>query len=147
MDPLSIASSIAGIAAASFQLAIGLDALRSKFRDANVTITSLASQCRTIKTGLEQLQGLILRNRTVRDRADIVTTLDTTLTGCVVVLSCLEGTVEKLHTAEIGSKRSIISKWRSKTSIVWNEAEMKGYLSLLQGQQSAVSFLVQLLQM
>jgi hypothetical protein len=44
-------------------------------------------------------------------------------------------------------RRGLFSRWKNKTRIVWNEGEMRSYLSLLHGQQSAVAFLVQVLHM
>ncbi|KAJ5980395.1 hypothetical protein N7481_007693 [Penicillium waksmanii] len=147
MDPLSIAASIAGIVGVCLQAAGSLDALRSKFQHAQVTITALASQCRAIKTGLSRLQMVTVQNHAIRNQDDIIHTMDTTLTGCMVVLSCFDNTLEKLCKAGTGAKRSLITRWRNKARVVWNEDEMKGYISLLQGQQSSVAFLVQLLQM
>ncbi|KAH6843163.1 hypothetical protein B0I37DRAFT_383878 [Chaetomium sp. MPI-CAGE-AT-0009] len=150
MDPLSVTASIAGIAGVCIQAGRFLDTLRSKFQNAHVTITALSSQCRAIKTGLSQLQTLILQNHMIRDRPDIALTLDTTLTGCLVVLTCFEDSLDKLcDTAALmeSRRKSLARKWWSRTRIVWNEGEMKGYLSLLQGQQSAVAFLVQILHM
>ena len=142
MDPLSIVSAVTGIAAVSMRTAMGLESLHGRCQNAHLTITAFSSQCTAIKTGLHQLHGLILRNKMIRERVDVVMNLDTTLTGCNVVLSCLESTVDKLCAADAGPTPSIISRWRNKASIVWNEAEMKGYLSLLQGQQVAVGFLI-----
>ncbi|CAP64600.1 uncharacterized protein PODANS_5_8750 [Podospora anserina S mat+] len=149
MDPLSITASIAGITGICLQAARALDTLHTKFQNAQVTITALSSQCAAIKTGLSQLQTLILQNHTVRGQADVVHTLDTTLTGCLVVLTCFEDSLEKLcdATALMESRRSLVRTWWTKARIVRNEGEMKGYLSLLQGQQSAIAFLVQVLHM
>ncbi|KAK3897213.1 hypothetical protein C8A05DRAFT_48084 [Staphylotrichum tortipilum] len=128
MDPLSVTASIAGIVGVCVQAAHSLDTLRSKFQNVHITITALSSQCRAIKTGLSQLQTLILQNHTIRDRSDVMLTLDTTLTGCLVVLSCFEDSLE-----QTGRRR--------------DADRMKDYLSLLQGQQSAIAFLVQVLHM
>ncbi|KAH6623241.1 hypothetical protein F5144DRAFT_595451 [Chaetomium tenue] len=149
MDPLSVTASIAGIAGVCVQAGRFLDTLRTKFQNAHVTITALSSQCRAIKAGLSQLQTLVLQNHTIRDRPDVIVTLDTTLTGCLVVLTCFEDSLDKLcdEAALMESRRSLARKLWSRSRIVWNESEMKGYLSLLQGQQSAVAFLVQILHM
>ncbi|KAK3303053.1 uncharacterized protein B0T15DRAFT_576483 [Chaetomium strumarium] len=149
MDPLSLTASIAGIASFCLQAAVSLDRLSSKFQNASVTITALASQCRAIKTGLSELQTLILQNHSIHSRPDIITTLDSTLTSCLVVLTCFDEMLNKLQAADMqaGAGRSLMSKWKAKARIVWNEDEMKSYLSLLQGQQSAVAFLVQILHM
>ncbi|KAK0726746.1 hypothetical protein B0T26DRAFT_691595 [Lasiosphaeria miniovina] len=149
MDPLSVTASIAGIAGVCIQAASLLDTLRSKIQNAHITITALSSQCRAIKTGLSQLQTLILQNHAIRDQPDVILTLDTTLTGCLVVLTCFEDLLDKLcdRAVLMGSRRSLARMWWSRTRIAWNESEMKDYLSLLQGQQSAVAFLVQVLHM
>ena len=147
MDPISAAASIVGIASVCLQAATKLDALRSRFKHAHITIVCLSSQCRAIKAGLSQLEILVRENQPLRSRADLVATFDTTLTGCLVVLSCLEGTVGKLGSAEGHSNRSCVRRLRNKANIAWNEDEMKGYLLHLHGQQSALSFLIQTLQM
>ena len=147
MDPLSIAASITGIVSACLRAATGLDAVRIKFKYAHLTITALVSQCRAINAGLSRLESLLRESRTIRDRPDLMSTFDLTLSGCHAVLFCLESTIDKLRAADVAPGRSRIRKWRNRASIVWNEDEMKRYFVLLQGQQSAVSFLIQLLQM
>jgi hypothetical protein len=143
MDPVSLTASIAGIVGFCLQAAVSLDALRSKFQTAHITITALSSQCRAIKAGLSELETLLLGNHSIRHRPDIIPTLDRTLTGCLVVLACFDETLNKLYEGEVqnGARYSLLSRWRNKTRIVWNEGEMRSYLSLLQGQQSAVAFL------
>ncbi|OQE43743.1 hypothetical protein PENCOP_c003G03800 [Penicillium coprophilum] len=150
MDPLSIAASITGIVSVCLKVAGSLDNLRSKLRRAHLTITALTSQCGAIKTGLSELQTMVPQSHIIREWPEIIATIDTTLTGCMVVLSCFENTLDKLQADDTDSGRSRISlilRWRSKTRIIWNEDEMRGYISLLQGQQSALTFLVQVLHM
>lgn len=147
MDPLSVTGSITGVVSICIQIVVYLDVLRTRFQNAHVTITALAAQCNAIKTGLSQLQMLMVQNRVIYDRPDVISTFDRTLMGCTSVLSCLENLIGILFAAETGPRRSLIARLRNKASVVWNEVEMKGYLSLIQGQQSAISFLVQLLQM
>ncbi|KAH8897255.1 hypothetical protein GQ53DRAFT_778405 [Thozetella sp. PMI_491] len=87
----------------------------------------------SIETKLRNAQAVVTATHSPRlpnhSRTDILGTFDATLTGCMVVLSCFESTVEKLNASDSGPQKSIISRWRTRTRI------------------SAVSFLVQLLQM
>ncbi|RHZ52695.1 hypothetical protein CDV55_102742 [Aspergillus turcosus] len=39
---------------------------------------------------------MVLQNHTIRERPDIIAAIDTTLTGCMVVLSCFENALDKL---------------------------------------------------
>lgn len=99
---------------------------------------------------MSELQTMVLQNNTIRERPDIIAAIDTTLTGCMVVLSYFENALDKLHGDDTGRSRSLgslISRWWNKARIMWNEDEMKAYISLLQGPQSALTFLVQVLHM
>jgi len=152
MDPLTLVTSITGIAAVSLQTARRLDQLLEKFQNAGVTITALSSQCHAIRAGLGELQSLVALNNRIHGRPDVLAVFDSTLTGCMVVLSCLDSDVEKLRDAETATSSKRQQRWSIKrfwvkATIVWKEDQMQSYLKLLQGQQTALSFLVQLLQM
>jgi hypothetical protein len=153
MDPLSIATSIGGIVSICIRVASGLDALLTKFKNAQVTIMALASQCRAINSGLSQLEDIVNReSHTIRGRTYLTLTFDQTLHGCRSVLSCLSGVVNSLQKVQDESNsqsaiRRRLRRLRGDASVVWNEAEMERFSVLLQGQQSAVSFLIQIMQM
>jgi len=123
MDPVSITASIAGIVGVCLQVVVSLDKLRIKLRNAHVTITALSSQCCAIKVGLSEIQTLLLGNHSIGNRPDIVPTLDSTLTGCLVVLTCFDETLNKLSAAgaQTGARHNLLSRWRNKTRIAWNE--------------------------
>jgi hypothetical protein len=91
------------------------------------------------------MQTLLAQNIQVRNREDLLTTFDTALTGCMVVFTCLEQETEKLQFD--GSNGFSKITWKMKARMLWNEEKMKDYLSLIRGQQSSLSFLIQLLQM
>jgi len=145
MDPLSITTGVASIAALCLKASVGLDTLCSKYQNAGVTITALSSECTLISAALTQLQTLLLQNSQVQNRPDLVITFDTALTGCMVVFTCLEEEIRKLSLPT--SNNQVRIPWRSKVKLVWNEATMKEYLSQIKGQQAALSVLIQLLQM
>src|SRR2546423_11184386 len=95
-DPISIVSAVGGIAAICLKASMALRSLASKYTNAAVTLTSLSSECAIVSTALNELQALLVRNARIQSRADILSTFDTALTGCMVVLSCLERDVEKV---------------------------------------------------
>ena len=76
---------------------------------------------------------------------DLLTTFDTALTGCMVVFTCLDQEIQKLSAPSSSSQSKLT--WRVRARLLWKEDKMKEYLSLIRGQQTSLSFLIQLLQM
>jgi hypothetical protein len=145
MAPQSITSGFASVVALCLKSSIGLDSLCSKFQNAEVTLAALSSECTVISTSLTEMQMLLLQNPVVRNRPDLLDIFDNGLTGCMLLFTCLEQEIRKLSLPNSNSQVKI--PWISKAKIVWNEATMKEYLSQIRGQQSTLSFLIQLLQM
>lgn len=77
-------------------------------------------------------------------RNDLRDVFDMAITGCTVVLSCLDEEITKLLT---GSGSSGPFGWRAKDKYLWKEETMMGLLQRLRGQQGAISLLFQSLQM
>lgn len=146
MDPLSVAASVAGLVSICLRAAAGLDALWTRFEHAQVTIMALTSQCRAISSGFSRLEVLLRESGTIRHRPELLLTLETTLSGSEVVLTCLQNAIDNMTESSDGKRKTWIQKLRVKASILWNEDEMDRYSLLLQGQQSTISFLIQLLQ-
>jgi hypothetical protein len=145
MDPLSITTGIAALRGTCLKTAISLEGLRSKYQTASLTIAALCSESTLISAALTQMQTLLLQNGRVQSRLDLLQTFDTSLTACMVIFSCLEQEIQKLSPG--ASPPQAKFSWRTKVRYLWNEDTMKEYLSLIRGQQSSLSFLIQLLQM
>jgi hypothetical protein len=145
MDPLSITNAVTGLVGVCLKTAVQLDGLRSRYKNAGVVIAALCSETTVISAGLTQMQTLLAQNIQVRNRKDLLTTFDTTLTGCLVVFTCLEQETERLALA--GSRGQPKLTWSLKARSVWNDKKMKDYLSLVRGQQASLSFFIQLLRM
>ncbi|KAK0616165.1 hypothetical protein B0T14DRAFT_522647 [Immersiella caudata] len=70
--------------------------------------------------------------------------LDQALTGCMVVISCLDAEIQRIIAAVADASRI---RWRSRVRMVWNESHLSDLLSSIRGQQTAITTLIQLLQM
>jgi len=75
---------------------------------------------------------------------DMPVVLDQALTGCMVIFSCLEKEIQRITT---GAPEPSRIRWRPRARMVWNESHLNDLLSSLRGQQTAITLLIQLLQM
>ena len=149
MDPLSITAVVASITAHCLTTAKTLTELKNKYREAEMTIAAMCSETTVISASLAYIQNLLLRNPDVmathlQSRPELQSTLDTALTGCVVVFSVLKDELEKL-TASGNDGRELV--WAAKAKYLWNEGMMKDLLQQIRGQQTAFILLIQMLQM
>lgn len=64
--------------------------------------------------------------------------------GCSVIFSCLDIEIQKLQEFASGAKGP---GWSEKAKFLWKEDTMRGHLNNLQMQQTAISQLIQVLQM
>lgn len=151
MDPLSITGTVLSITARCLMTAKALNDLRDKYKGAQITIAALSSECAVIGASLSRIQSLILQDLNglstqLKFRPELEGVFDTALTGCVVVFSVLDDEVRKL-TASSAADGSAGLGFRTKARYVWNEATMKDLLSQIRGQQTALTLLIQALQM
>ncbi|EGU80039.1 hypothetical protein FOXB_09448, partial [Fusarium oxysporum f. sp. conglutinans Fo5176] len=70
---------------------------------------------------------------------EIWTAFETALTGCMVVFSCLEAETRSLRSKNPGV-------W-AKIKFIWNQDRLKELLGVLRGQQSSITFLLNLLEL
>jgi hypothetical protein len=141
-DPLSISASIVGITAACLQSARFLDRLRGIYKDSEMIISGICSECTTMSASLTRIQTLVLRYP--QDQSpqleSLHATFETALTGCMVIMSVLDQEIRNLMPeGEV--------KWTSKAKLMWKEDKMRDLLSQLHGQQSGLTLLIQLLSM
>lgn len=116
--------------------------LRSRFKDASVLITAIYSESMVIAASLSQLQGL-LQQDALKNKPLLHETFDRALTGCRVVYVCLDEEVREL--AKKADNDNL--KFKDRTKYLWKEDTFKELLQQIRGQQSALSLLLQGLQM
>src|ERR1700759_5046551 len=65
-----------------------------KYKDAPRNVVTISSEAAVISASLSQIQALILSKENpeqlLRTRPEIAATLDTSLTGCMMLFSCLD---------------------------------------------------------
>jgi hypothetical protein len=99
-----------------------------------MTIVAICSETTLISASLHQIQNLVLRRHDITNvlnaRPDLTAALDTTLTGCVVLLSSLH---EETRRITKGSTQPSQYTWRGKARVMWNHDRLKELLDGLRG--------------
>jgi hypothetical protein len=116
--------------------------LRERYKDASVLITAIYSESMVIAASLSQVQNLLQHDALLR-KPQLLETFDRALTGCRVVYGCLEEEVRDL--AEKAERNDL--KFKDRAKFLWKEDTFKELLTQIRGQQSALSLLIQGLQM
>ncbi|KAF2868470.1 hypothetical protein BDV95DRAFT_129563 [Massariosphaeria phaeospora] len=117
--------------------------LREVYKNASVLITAIYAESMVIAASLSQVQRL-LQQDALQNNPQLLETFDRALTGIRIVYGCLEEEVRALpQNAPNGEMRS---RDRVKFA-VWKDGIFRDLLQQIRGQQSALSFLIQGLQM
>jgi hypothetical protein len=116
--------------------------LRSRYKDANILITAIYSESMVIAASLSQVQ-ILLHQDTLQSKPQLLETFDRALTGCRVVYGCLEEEVREL----VVKAEADELKFKDRAKFLWKEDTFKELLTQIRGQQSALSLLIQGLQM
>jgi hypothetical protein len=116
--------------------------LRSRYKDASVLITAIYSESMVIAASLSQVQNL-LHHDALQSKPQLLETFDRALTGCRVVYGCLEQEVRDL----VVKAEADELKFKDRAKFLWKEDTFKELLTQIRGQQSALSLLIQGLQM
>lgn len=116
--------------------------LRSRYKDASVLITAIYSESMVIAASLSQVQNL-LEHAALQNKPQLLETFDRALTGCRVVYGCLEEEVRELA----AKAETDDLKFKDRAKFLWKEDTFKELLTQIRGQQSALSLLIQGLQM
>lgn len=126
---------------------LSLSELRTKYNDAPMTIVAICSETTLISASLSKVQELVLRRHDLTNvlnaRPDLAAALDTTLIGCAVLFSCLHE--ETQHMTQSSTQPSQYTWWK-KAKVMWNHDRLKELLEGLRGQQTAISTIINLLQ-
>ncbi|KAF3042123.1 hypothetical protein E8E12_005121 [Didymella heteroderae] len=142
MEPVSAVFGIMAALPQCIQSAKELYDLRERYKDASVLITAIYSESMVIAASLSQVQNL-LQHDALLQKPQLLETFDRALTGCRVVYGCLEEEVRDLVEK---AKRNDL-KFRDRAKYLWKEDTFKELLTQIRGQQSALSLLIQGLQM
>ncbi|KAF7551883.1 hypothetical protein G7Z17_g4720 [Cylindrodendrum hubeiense] len=122
--------------------------LQQKHSNAPVVVASICSESTVISASLAQIQNLLLRRQDLstawQSQSGLAGALDTTLTGCMVLYSCLDDEVQNITS---GTADASQMRWKARARAVWNEEKLQELLVALRGQQTAITLLIQLLQM
>jgi hypothetical protein len=116
--------------------------LRSRYKDASILITAIYSESMVIAASLSQVQNL-LQHDALQSKPQLLLTFDRALTGCRVVYGCLEEEVRDL----VAKAEADDLKFKDRAKFLWKEDTFKELLTQIRGQQSALSLLIQGLQM
>jgi hypothetical protein len=111
-------------------------------------MVAISSEAKVMGASLSRIQAFMLSSEDpkafIRSRPDIAAILDSSLTGCAVLFSCLDEEIRKVSASADGHDTLA---WKAKASMVWKNDTFKELLDGLRGQQLAITLLLQLLQM
>lgn len=148
MDIVSVTAAAASLALNFAKACKSLVEIKESYDQAPMTVTSMATECKTITAALTHLQGLTLEKSaalspgpTLSD--NLATGFDEALTGCMLILSVLEAELRKI--IEGGEEFGNMT-FRKRVKHLWNEETMCQLLQHLRGQHTAVSTLISILQ-
>ncbi|GKU14615.1 unnamed protein product [Fusarium langsethiae] len=143
MDPLSIATSVVGLTATCLSTCKKLHDLAGEYEDVPTILAMICSESTVISMGLSELQSKILRRDDLAQawasRTDILNVFEVALTGCMTVFSCLEAEIRNLKLKDLG----VLAKLK----FMWNQDRLKELLEALRGQQTSITFLLNILEM
>ncbi|KAF2624071.1 hypothetical protein BU25DRAFT_413944 [Macroventuria anomochaeta] len=142
MEPVSAVFGIMAALPQCIQSAKELYDLRGRYKDASVLITAIYSESMVIAASLSQVQNLLQHDSLVQ-KPQLLETFDRALTGCRVVYGCLEEEVRDL--VEKSQRNDL--RFKDRARYLLKEDTFKELLTQIRGQQSALSLLIQGLQM
>ncbi|KAL6708142.1 hypothetical protein ACN47E_003326 [Coniothyrium glycines] len=142
MEPVAAMIGIVAALPQCIQSAKELYDLRSRYKDASVLISAIYSESMVIAASLSQVQNL-LQHDALQSKPQLLETIDRALTGCRVVYGCLDEEVRDL----VAKADNDDLRFKDKAKFLWKEDTFKELLTQIRGQQSALSLLIQGLQM
>ena len=116
--------------------------LRERYKDASVLITAIYSESMVIAASLSQVQNL-LQHDALQQKPQLLETFDRALTGCRIVYGCLDEEVRDL----VDKVERNDLRFKDRARYLWKEDTFKELLTQIRGQQSALTLLIQGLQM
>ncbi|RSL41096.1 hypothetical protein CEP54_015925 [Fusarium duplospermum] len=145
MDPLSIAASVVALTGTCLKTCKKLSDLAGNYEDVPVFVAMICSESTLISIALSELQMKILRrddlSQAWASRTDVLMAFEESLTGCMIVFSCLEAETRQLQSHDLFS----MGVW-AKIRFMWNQDRLKELLNALRGQQTSIGFLLKILE-
>jgi len=138
MDPVSITTTVICLSAQCLGTVKKLYSLREKYKNAEKTISAIYTETTVLSASLGHIQTLVLRHAESFN-AELKSTLDTSLTGCLTVYSVLEEEIQKLNQNPGSVKTGLV--------YVWQEDTMNDLLQQIRGQRDALSLLMKVLEL
>ena len=120
-----------------------------KYQAVNLQLVCMQTQCSIIEVALLQIQDVIMNDSARFERLRSVSVLasnyERTLGACQVVFAILKERLNKLN----NHFRNNCGKpnWQLKLKVVWNDQESAMLLKNIEGQASAISLLLNAIQM
>jgi hypothetical protein len=95
MDPLSIAASAFGLAGGIAKTSLVLTQFSNSFRGAAEDINAISAELQALSSILDPLTRALCRPRQSPLPESLISQVDNTLTGCVVMIDQIADTIEK----------------------------------------------------
>ena len=142
MDPLSLTVSITSLILGCAKITKVAHDVRSKYKRASLTLSSIATECTAVTAALSHLQSTMLSHNAV-EAPDLMRTTECVVTGCTLTLSVLDEYLQEVKYSEDSwpTNPSTLTT-REKITTVWNETEMRELLQQLQGHKSSIMLIL-----
>lgn len=146
MDPLSVVGltgSLLGCVKIITTSIHSLHTLKTKYRQADLTVDLFLAQLSTLRAALNQICGWITDSLIgVPGHDQLVSDLNTSIEGCQVLLLVLSERFASLDRNGVDQDRVQSLSTRGRTRLLWAEHESNQYLSHLNHQTSALHLLL-----
>lgn len=142
MDPVSaigLVGSILSLADIVTRSINRLSALKTKYRQADVSLSALIGTLYVLKAALQQLAEQHPSTDVLN--AELDDALTYSLDGCRTIITTLEERLDQLEKRKSGRLTS-----KGKASLVWHDDDIKESLALLDRQVNALNLLLQAIQ-
>jgi hypothetical protein len=145
MDPASISGGAVAAARICLLAGQGLYNLRDRYRHASNTIGAICAESDTIAASLGRIQQMADNNaygigRQLKDAPRLRDVLDDSLVSCTLIYSRLDKEVKRLQ-------QGTMTRWGKTRFVMWSEDTMKDLLQSIRAQNTAMTMLLQCLQM
>ena len=142
MDPLSLTVSITSLILGCAKITKVASDLRSQYKRASLTLSSIATECTAVTTALSHLQSTMLLHNAV-EAPDLMRTTDCVVAGCTLTLSVLDEYLQEInYTQDSMTFEPPHLTRREKIGTAWNESEMRELLQQLQGHKSSIMLIL-----
>ena len=120
-----------------------------KYKAVDLQLVCMQTQCSIIEVALLQIQDVIVhdaaRSERLRSVPVLVSNYERTLGACQVVFAILNERLNNLN-SHLHSTCGKVN-WQLKVQVVWNDQESAMLLKNIEGQASAISLLLNAIQM